>query len=80
MSLYDFFEMYVADKGRATYKKVPIAYLEMFKHMSKLYGFSYRIRYRGPRNTFADRKRSYANRASTCLKQNAVTFAAYIQR
>ena len=78
VSLYEFFGMYVNRANeRAEYKRVPIQYLELFKHCMQGKGLKYRIRYRGPRNTFADRNRGSNNRASSCLKQNAVHFSAY---
>ena len=58
-------------------KKLEIKYLSLFRKVYAKQGKYYRIRYRGPRNTVLDKGRSISNRASTCLKANAVRFAIY---
>ena len=57
--------------------KLPISELESFRKKMASVGKFYRIRYRGPRNTMDDIGRTPNCRASTCLKKNAVYFAAY---
>jgi len=57
--------------------KYPIEALEQFRKLEAANGRYFRIRYRGPRNTALDKGRSRVNRASTCLKANAVYFAVY---
>jgi hypothetical protein len=57
--------------------KYPIEILEAFRRINASNGKYYRIRYRGPRNTALDKGRGRMNRASTCLKANAVYFAVY---
>jgi len=53
---------------------VPITALDAFR---QTFPGQFRIRFRGPRNTPADRGRGSMARQSSCLKQNAVTFTAY---
>ena len=77
MSLSEFFSQFEAPRGRATFTKVPMRYLDLFKMYAESRQYKFRIRYRGPRNTILDMRRSRDNRASTCLKANAVTFSAY---
>jgi|GEM_PF-3442890 len=55
----------------------PISELGEFRKRMAKEGKYYRIRYRGPRNTPLDAGRSFASRASSCLKANAVKFAVY---
>ena len=57
--------------------KLPISELETFRKNMASKGKFYRIRYRCPRNTIHDIGRNRNSRASTCLKINAVYFAAY---
>ena len=57
--------------------RLPISELETFRKTMASQGKFYRIRYRGPRNTVHDIGRSRMTRASSCLKINAVYFAAY---
>ena len=57
--------------------RLPISELETFRKNMASKGKFYRIRYRGPRNTVHDIGRNRNSRASTCLKINAVYFAAY---
>lgn len=58
----------------AYYTGIPIELLEEFR---RVFPGQFRIRYRGPRNTFADFTRSFISRQSSCLKENAKTFTAY---
>lgn len=58
----------------AFYSNIPIQYLNDFR--TRFPG-KYKIRYRGPRNTYADQFRFGTSRQTTCLKQNAKTFSAY---
>ena len=60
---------------RAIYTKIPIVELQLFRLLNAKLGKFYRIRYRGPRKN--DKGRSLANKASTCLKQNATAFSVY---
>jgi hypothetical protein len=58
----------------AFYTGVPMTALDAFR---QTFPGQFRIRFRGPRNTVADRGRGSMARQSSCLKQNAVTFTAY---
>ena len=58
----------------AFYTGVPMTALDAFR---QTFPGQFKIRFRGPRNTLADRGRSFSSRQSSCLKQNAVTFTAY---
>lgn len=69
------FNQYRKARVAAVYDNVPILYLDLFR---SLYPGRYKIRYRGPRNTPGDCLRSPLSRQSTCLKENAKTFSAYV--
>jgi hypothetical protein len=61
----------------AIFSNLPITKLEdVLTGMRKL-GVKVKIRYRGSRNTLADRGRSRNSRQTTCLKENAKTFTVY---
>ena len=77
MSLSQFFSQFEAPRGRATFIKVPMRYLELFKMYADSRQYKFRIRYRGPRNTPLDRNRGYLSRQSSCLKAVATHFSAY---
>jgi len=63
---------------RASYHRVPISMLELFRSEMAKQGKFFRVRYRGPRfNTLSARYRSYSNKASTCLKEDATHFSVY---
>jgi hypothetical protein len=67
-------------RGRSLLRNIPIAHLDEVKAFLKettLSNTKYRVRYRGPRNTALDMCRGRNNRASTCLKVNAVRFSIY---
>lgn len=65
--------------GRSVLANVPISNLDEVKTLLRYFtpNTKYRIRYRGPRNTALDQGRGSNNRASTCLKVNAVKFSVY---
>ena len=65
--------------GRSVLANVPISNLDEVKSLLRYVtpNTKYRIRYRGPRNTMLDIGRGSNNRASTCLKVNAVKFSVY---
>jgi len=60
------------------YKNVPIHLLHETKALLKSKGLKFRVRYRGPRNLFQD-KRSYGQRMQDCAKQFANRFTVYIE-
>ena len=66
-------------RGQSVSANVPIAHLDEVKTLLKYVtpNTKYRVRYRGPRNTMLDYGRGSNNRASTCLKANAVKFSVY---
>ena len=66
-------------RGQSVLANVPIAHLDEVKSLLKQVTptIKYRVRYRGPRNTMLDYGRGSNNRASTCLKANAVKFSVY---
>jgi len=66
-------------RGRSVLANVPISNLDEVKSLLRQVTptIKYRIRYRGPRNTALDQGRGSNNRASTCLKVNAVKFSVY---
>jgi len=66
------FDVYRKSKVCAVFHRVPIEYLEMFRSENP---GKYRIRYRGPRK---GDNRSPATRQSSCLKNRAVCFSAYL--
>jgi hypothetical protein len=61
----------------AIFSNLPIDKLDDVRRGMRKLGIDIKIRYRGPRNTIADQKRSYISRSSSCLKQNAKTFTVY---
>jgi hypothetical protein len=61
----------------ALFSNLPIHTLEEVRHGMKKLGIDIKVRYRGSRNTPADRNRSPMSRQTTCLKQNAKTFTVY---
>ena len=65
--------------GRSVLANVPISNLDEVKTLLRYVtpNTKYRVRYRGPRNTMLDYGRGSNNRASTCLKANAVKFSVY---
>lgn len=66
-------------KTTALFSNLPIEYLDEIRSGLNIAGIKTKIRYRGPRNTIADQKRSRVNRRAGCLKENAVTFTVYPQ-
>ena len=58
------------------YKGIPMQYLELTRKILKSNGYTCKIRYRGPRNKGIDARVRF-NRQSSCLKQNATSFAVY---
>ena len=66
-------------RGQSILANVPIAHLDEVKRLLKILepNEKFRVRYRGPRNTMLDYSRGRDNRASTCLKANAVKFSGY---
>ena len=66
-------------QGQSVLANVPIAQLDEVKRLLKIVepNLKFRVRYRGPRNTMLDYGRGSFNRASTCLKANAVKFSVY---
>jgi len=66
-------------RGRSVLANVPIGHLNEVKTLLRQVTptIKYRVRYRGPRNTMLDIGRGSNNRASTCLKVNAVKFSVY---
>lgn len=72
--MMQFKQYFTRDKNSAYFTGVPISKLEEFRN---IFPGTFKIRYRGPRNTVADRGRTWHTRQSCCLKQNAVTFTAY---
>jgi hypothetical protein len=61
----------------ALFSNLPIDKLDDVRNGMRKLGIDIKVRYRGPRNTVADRKRSPISRSTTCLKQNAKTFTVY---
>ena len=61
------------------YKNIPISKYtpEKVQVIREIVGRPIRIRFRGPRNTIADKGRTMNTRQSSCLKENAVTFTVY---
>ena len=75
----NYFSIYRTPSAQAVYSNIPMRYYGLFRQFLKMFGLSYKLRYRGPRNTPADAfpNRNRNCRQSTCLKQNAVSFSAY---
>lgn len=70
------FDQYRKARCSAVFSNIPIERLEEFR---KVYPAQYKIRYRGPRNSLADRiSRSWLSRQSTCLQRYATSFSAYL--
>jgi hypothetical protein len=64
----------------AIYTRVPISELTMFRKVMKKFGVAYKIRYRGPRfNVPSARRRGSISKQTTCLKEDATHFSAYVQ-
>jgi hypothetical protein len=72
------FETFKISGLRASYHRIPISMLELFRSEMAKQGKFFRVRYRGPRfNTPSARYRSYSTKASTCLKEDATHFSVY---
>lgn len=63
------------------YKNIPmIKYTpDKIKVIREIVGRPIRVRFRGPRNTIADKGRTINNKQSTCLKESAKTFTVYFR-
>jgi hypothetical protein len=63
------------------YKKIPMSKYtpEKIQVIREIVGRPIRIRFRGPRNTIADKGRTMNNRQSSCLKESAKTFTVYVR-
>lgn len=63
------------------YKNIPISKYtpEKILVIREIVGRPIRIRFRGPRNTIADKGRTMNNRQSSCLKESAKTFTVYVR-
>jgi hypothetical protein len=63
------------------YKNIPISKYtpEKLLVIREIVGRPIRIRFRGPRNTIADKGRTMNNRQSSCLKESAKTFTVYVR-
>ncbi len=63
------------------YKNIPISKYtpEKVQVIREIVGRPIRIRFRGPRNTIADKGRTMNNRQSSCLKESAKTFTVYVR-
>jgi hypothetical protein len=61
------------------YKNIPIEKYspDKIKVIREIIGKPIRVRFRGPRNTIADKGRTTNNRQSSCLKVSAKTFTVY---
>ena len=77
MSLSQFFSQFEAPRGRATFTKVPMRYLDLFKMYAESRQYKFRIRYRGPRAKALGDNRPRATQQSTCLKRYATHFSVY---
>jgi hypothetical protein len=61
------------------YYRVPIQFLDFFRSEMAKQGKYFKIRYRGPRfNTPSARFRGSNSKQSTCIKQDATHFSAYL--
>jgi hypothetical protein len=75
----NFEKYYKPESMAAIYYRVPIDLLETFRTTMAAEGKFYKIRYRGPRfNTPSARFRGFISKASTCLKEDATYFSAYL--
>jgi hypothetical protein len=61
----------------ALLKNIPMPLLSETVAKLKARGISYKIRYRGPRATAPNDRRSRRAKASDCLKENANRFSVY---
>jgi hypothetical protein len=63
------------------YKNIPISKYtpEKVQVIREIVGRPIRIRFRGPRNTIADKGRTMNNRQSSCLKESDKTFTVYVR-
>lgn len=63
------------------YKKIPMSKYtpEKIQVIREIVGRPIRVRFRGPRNTIADKGRTMNNRQSSCLKESAKTFTVYVR-
>ena len=63
------------------YKKIPMSKYtpEKIQVIREIVGRPIRIRFRGPRNTIADKGRTMNTRQSSCLKESAKTFTVYVR-
>jgi len=63
------------------YKNIPISKYtpEKVQVIREIVGRPIRIRFRGPRNTIADKGRTSQTRQSSCLKESAKTFTVYVR-
>jgi hypothetical protein len=63
------------------YKNIPISKYtpEKVQVIREIVGRPIRIRFRGPRNTIADKGRTMNTRQSSCLKESAKTFTVYVR-
>jgi len=61
------------------YKNIPMDKYtpEKIKVIRSIVGRPIKIRFRGPRNTIADARRTSQTRQSSCLKESAKTFTVY---
>lgn len=70
------FDVYREPKVAAIFHRVPIEFLNIFRSE---FPAKYKIRYRGPRfNTPSAKNRGYISKQSTCLKEDATHFSAYL--
>jgi len=61
------------------YYRIPIQFLDSFRSEMAKQGKYFKIRYRGPRfNTPSARFRGSMSKQSTCIKQDATHFSAYL--
>ena len=64
---------------RAIYHRIPIEFLDEFRSEMANRGKFFKIRFRGPRfNTPSARFRGSNSKQSTCIKQDATHFSAYL--
>lgn len=75
MQLVDYFSMYQSVGRRSALHGVPISQLDNVRLLFAKAGKKIKVRFRGPRAHNA--YRSPNTKQSTCLKQDAKTFAVY---
>jgi hypothetical protein len=64
----------------AVYTNVPISELALFRKVMKMFGITYKMRYRGPRfNVPSASRRFPISKQSTCLLEDATHFSAYMK-